>query len=177
MIEEALRRQMQPAVDRRKHVHLAWRMAACWLAGGLVGMTLAVVAWLWGWRSPWAVMALFIGTFLATVWVVYRSRRLQPDYRALARNIEEQHPELQALLLAAVEQKPEGPDGQWGYMQRQVIGEAIDHATGHEWQESVSTMQLFVANLGRFAAMVFLFVVLLQVVPPTSFVLGGGKGS
>jgi hypothetical protein len=177
MIEEALRRQMQPAVDRRKHVHLAWRMAACWLVAGLLGVVLTGIAWLWGWRSPWTVMALLTGTLLVTVWGIYRSRRLQPDYRVLARNIEEQHPELQALLLAAVEQKPEGPDGQWGYMQRRVIGEAITHATGHDWQESISATQLFLANLVRFAAMAFLIIALLQVVPSTSFVLGSGKGS
>lgn len=176
MIEEALRRQMQPAVDRRMHVHLAWRMAACWLIAGLIGIVLAMVGWLWGWRSPWATLGLFIGAFLATIWLVLRSRRLQPDYRALARTIEQQHPELQALLLAAVEQKPEGPEGQWGYMQRRVIGEAIEHAAGHEWQESISVTQLFVANFARFAAIVFLVVVLLQVVPSTSFMLGHGKG-
>jgi hypothetical protein len=177
MIEEALRRQMQPAVDRRRHVYSAWWMAACWLVAGFIGVILTGIGWLWGWRSPWAVMALFIGTLLATAWVIYRSRRLQPDYRVLARTIEEQHPELQALLLAAIEQKPEGPEGQWGYMQRRVIGEAIEHATGHDWQESISAMQLFVANLGRFAAMVFLFIALLQIVPSTSFVLGRGEGS
>ncbi len=176
MIEEALRRQMQPAVDRRMHVHLAWRMAVCWLIAGLIGIVLAMVGWLWGWRSPWATLGLFIGAFLATIWLVLRSRRLQPDYRALARTIEQQHPELQALLLAAVEQKPEGPEGQWGYMQRRVIGEAIEHAAGHEWQESISVTQLFVANFARFAAIVFLVIVLLQVVPSTSFMLGHGKG-
>jgi hypothetical protein len=143
---------------------------------GLVGIALAGAGWLWGWRSPWSTLGLFIVAFLATIWVVYRSRRMHPDYRALARTIEQQHPELQALLLAAVEQKPEGPNGQWGYMQRRVIGEAIEHAAGHEWQESVSAMQLFVANFARFAAMVFLVVVLLQVVPSTSFMLGHGKG-
>jgi len=176
MIEEALRRQMQPAVDRRIHVHLAWRMAACWLIAGLIGIILAMVGWLWGWRSPWATLGLFIGSLLATIWLIQRSRRMQPDYRALARTIEQQYPELQALLLAAIEQKPEGPEGQWGYMQRRVIGEAIEHAAGHEWQESISVTQLFVANFARFAAIVFLVIVLLQVVPSTSFMLGHGKG-
>ncbi len=176
MIEEALRRQMQPAVDRRKHVHLAWRMATCWLLAGLIGAVLTGIGWLWGWRSPWIVIALFVGVVLATVWAIYRSRRLQPDYRALARTIEQQHPDLQALLLAAVEQKPEGPDGRWGYLQRQVIADAIAHAMGHDWQESISTGQLFVANLGRVAAMAFLLVVLLQVAPPTSLVLRRDKG-
>ncbi|MEN6427099.1 MAG: DUF4175 family protein [Phycisphaerales bacterium] len=176
MIEEALRRQLQPVVDRRKHVYLAWRMAACWLIAGLVGVILTGIGWLWGWKSPWAVIALFVGTVLATVWSIFKSRRLQPDYRALAWTIEQQNPDLQALLLAAVEQKPEGPDGQWGYLQRRVIADAIAHAVGHDWQESISAGRLFLANLGRVAALVFLLFVLLQVVPPTSLVLRNDQG-
>ena len=30
------------------------------------------------------------------------------------------------MLLAAVEQEPRGPDGQWGYLQKQVIAEAVE---------------------------------------------------
>jgi len=176
MIEEALRRQLQPIVDRRKHVRLAWHMAAGWLIVGLAAAVLAGIAWLWGWRSPWAILALVIGAVLATIWAIYQTRRLQPDYRALARTIEQQHPELQALLLAAVEQRPRGPDGQWGYLQRRVIADAVAHATGHDWEQSISGGQLFLANLGRFGAMMFLTVALLQMLPPTSFVSRNGKG-
>ncbi|MBP7052862.1 MAG: hypothetical protein KBE65_17785 [Phycisphaerae bacterium] len=176
MIEEALRRQMQPVVDRRKHVSLAWRMTACWLVAGLAGVVLTGIAWLWGWRSPWAIVALLVGTVLATVWAIITSRRLQPDYRALARAVEQQNPDLEALLLAAVEQKPEGPDGQWGYLQRRVIADAIAHAIGHDWQESISAGRLFLANLARVAAMGFLLFVLLQAAPSTSLVLRSDKG-
>jgi len=176
MIEEALRRQLQPVVDRRKHVYLAWRMAVCWLVAGLIGVVVTGVGWLWGWRSPWAAVILFVGAAIATIWAIFRARRLQPDYRALARTVEQQHPDLQALLLAAVEQQPEGPDGQWGYLQRQVVADAIAHAVGHDWQQSISGGQLFLANLGRVAAMAFLFIILLQVVPPTSLVLRGDRG-
>jgi hypothetical protein len=176
MIEEALRRQLQPVVDRRKHVSLAWRMTACWLVAGLAGAVLTGIGWLWGWRSPWAIVALLVVAVLATVWAIITSRRLQPDYRALARTVEQQNPDLQALLLAAVEQKPEGPDGQWGYLQRQVIADAIAHAIGHDWQESISVGRLFLANLARVAAMALLLFVLLQAAPPTSLVLRSDKG-
>ena len=37
MIEEALRRQLEPVVDRRQRLSLAWRMSICWLACGLGG--------------------------------------------------------------------------------------------------------------------------------------------
>ena len=37
MIEEALRRQLQPVADRRRRLYLAWRLSICWLICGLVG--------------------------------------------------------------------------------------------------------------------------------------------
>jgi hypothetical protein len=167
MIEEALRRQLEPIADRRRRLHLAWRLAACWFVCGLVGLGMFVVAWLWGWRSSLALRALCVGTALATVWIIYRSRRLRPDYRALARSVEQQHPELKALLLAAVEQEPR-QDGQFGYLQRQVIIEAVRHAMGHDWLQSVSTAKLALAGLSWVAALIFLCVVLSQIVPFTS---------
>jgi hypothetical protein len=46
---------------------------------------------------------------------------MQPDYKAAARNVERQDPEVRALLLAAIEQEPEGSDDQFGYLQEWVI--------------------------------------------------------
>jgi hypothetical protein len=176
MIEKALRRQLEPIVNRRRHLHLAWRLSVYWLISGLVGVALIGAHWLWGWRSPLAMGALCTAAALATIWAIYRSRRLQPDYRAVARNIERQNPDLKALLLAAIEQEPEGPDGQLGYLQRQVLKEALVHATDHDWLRSISTKQLALANLGRIGALLFLFVILSQIVPSTALVAKGDKG-
>jgi len=125
-------------------------------------------AWLWGWGLSSVAAALGIATLVATGWITHRSRRLQPDYLAMARVIEQQHPDLQALLLAAIEQEPQGPDGQMGYLQQQVITEAIAHATGHDWLHSISAGRLLLARLGRVAAMLLLLVVLSQMLPLTS---------
>jgi len=92
---------------------------------------------------------------------------MHPDYRAVARNIERQHPDMQALLLAAIEQEPERPDGQLGYLQERVIGEALRHAASHDWLQSISTKKLVLANLGRIAALLFLIVALSQLLPST----------
>jgi hypothetical protein len=167
MIEEALRRQLEPIADRRRRLHVAWRLAICWFICGVIGLGLLLVTWLWGWRSSPAVGALCVSAAVATVWIIYRSRRLRPDYRALARSIEQQHPELKALLLAAIEQEPR-PDGQFGYLQRQVIIEAVKHAMGHDWLQSVSTARLTLAGLSWVAALVFLSIVLSQIMPSTS---------
>ena len=152
MIEEALRRQLRPVVNRRRHVDLARRLSVYWAAAGIAGVGLIGADWLFGWRSALAVAVLCIGAIAATVLAVYRSRRIQPDYRAIARAIEQRHPDLKALLLAAVEQEPTGPDGQLGYLQRRVIKEALAHAVDHRWQQSISTKQLALANVWRVAA-------------------------
>ncbi len=176
MIEEALHRQLQPIADRRRRLYLARRLSIGWLICGLIGAGLVAAAWLWGWGLSLAAAALCIAAVLATGWIVYRSRRLQPDYRALARTIEQQHPDLQALLLAAIEQEPQGPDGQMGYLQQRVITEAVAHAAGHDWVQSISTGKLMLASLGRTAALLFLLVVLSQMLPLTSLLPREYKG-
>ena len=170
MIERALRRQLEPIVKRRQRVDVAVRLALCWSLAGLVALGLIGIDWLWGWNSPWAAALLSLATIAATVAVFHKSRRLAPDYRVVARYIEQRHPELRALLLAAVEQKPQGPDGQLGYLQKQVLKEALVHATDHDWLRSISTQKLVLADFGRIAALLFLVVALSQILPPTSLV-------
>jgi len=165
MIEEALRKQLEPVVDRRRRLYLAWRLSIYWLVLGLIGLALMGADRLVGWRSPLALGGLCAAMMVAALWAIYRSRRLRPDYRAIARNIEQQHPDLKALLLAAVEQKPEGPDGRFGYLQQQVLLQAVSHASGHDWQQSISTQRLVLANVARLVALSFLLLVLLLAWP------------
>jgi len=176
MIEKALRKRLQPIVSRRRRLHLAWRLSAYWFLLGLIGIGLIGANWLWGWRSSVAIGALCISTVLATVLALYKFRRMHPDYRAVARNIERQHPDMQALLLAAIEQEPERPDGQLGYLQERVIGEALRHAASHDWLQSISTKKLVLANLGRIAALLFLIMALSQLLPTTPSLLTIDRG-
>lgn len=171
MIEYALRRQLQPVVRRRKHLYLARTLATYWALAAAAGLALVAVNWLWGWTSPWATGVVCITAVLATLVTISRSRRLQPDYHAVARDIEQRHPDLKALLLAAVEQKPQGPNGKLGYLQKQVLKEAIVHATSHDWTQSISTARLVLADLLWAAALVALLAIVSQALPTTSLVL------
>jgi len=179
MIEEALRKRLRPIVNRRRRLHLAWRISIYWLVSGLVGVGLIGANWLWGWssdpagRGPWPIAswALCVWTILATVFAVYKYRRAQPDYKAVAHNIERQHSDLKALLLAAIEQEPQEPDGRLGYLQEWVIGEALRHAAGHDWLRSISMKKFVLAYLGGIAALAFLIAVLSQMLPSTSSLL------
>jgi hypothetical protein len=177
MIEQSLRRQLQPTVDRRRHLLLAWHLTLVWFAAGLVGLGLAVVQASWGWRSGAAAWVLIAGAGLGTILAFRRSRRMETDYRQIARYIEAHHPDLQALLLAAVEQKPQGPDGRFGYLQMQVLKEALAHASTHDWMQGVSSRRLMGADLGAAVTGFFLAAMVLQVVPSTSFWRGTPRGA
>lgn len=176
MIEKALRKRLRPIVNRRRRLHLAWKLSAYWFVSGLIGVGLIGADWLWGWSSPIANWALCILTVLVTVVALYKYDRMKPDYRAVARNIERQHPDMQALLLAAIEQEPEGLGGQLGYLQERVIGEALRHAAKHDWLRSVSSKSLLLAHFGGIAALSIIIVALLQLLPsvPSLFTIDRG---
>ncbi len=169
MIEEALRKRLRPIVNRRRRLHLAYLLSAFWLVAALIGIGLISVNRYWGLKSPVANWALCISTVLATLYALYRSRRMRPDYKAVARHIERQNPDLQALLLAALEQEPKQPDGQFGYLQDRVIGEAVRHATKHDWLKSISTKKLLLAELGGALALTLIITTLLQLFPSVPF--------
>jgi len=169
MIEEALRKRLRPIVKRRRRLHLAYFLSVCWIAAALLGIGLISANWFWGWKSPVANWVLCISTSLATLYALYRSRRMRPDYKAVARHIELQNPDMQALLLAAIEQEPEQSDGHFGYLQDRVIGEAVRHATKHDWLRSISTKKLLSAELGGAIALTLIITTLLQLLPPVPF--------
>ena len=167
MIEKALRKKLRPIVNRRRHLYLAWRLSVCWFIAALVGTCLMGANWLWGWYSLALNWTLCILTILATVIILYKYSQMHPDYKNIARTIEQQHPDMRALLLAAIEQQPEGLGGQLGYLQERVIGDALRHAEKHDWLKSIPSKKLFMVYFGQIAAFSFIFMALLQLLPST----------
>jgi len=176
MIEKALRKQLRPIVNRRRRLYLVCRLSVCWFISGLIGIVLIGANWLWGWNSSIVNWVLCILTLLVTVTILYKYSHMHPDYRAVARNIEKQHPEMQALLLAAIEQQPQGLGGQFGYLQERVIGDALRHADKHDWLKSISTKKLFLSHFGSIAALSFIILALSQLLPsvPSFFTINRG---
>ena len=155
-------------------MHLVYFLSVCWSIAAILGIGLIIVNRYFGWKSSIANWALSISTVLATLYAFYRSRRMQPDYKAVARYIERQNPDLKALLLAAIEQQPIRPDGQFGYLQDRVIGEAVRHATKHDWLKSISTTKLLLAELGGALAFSLIVTTLLQLFPSVPFLQAPG---
>ena len=175
MIEKSLRKWLRPVVDRRRKLFLLRRLAICWSIAALAGAALIAVNRLWGFYWPIALWALFISTGLVSIITWYKSAHIEPDYQAIARTIETNHPDLKATLLTAIEQEPEEAFGQLGYLQERVIGEALTHAKSHNWTQSISQKTLTLARSGQIAALLFLIVILSQLLPSSSFIATNTK--
>ena len=174
MIEQALQKQLQPTVNRRRRLYLALWLSACWLVSILIGAGLIGAYWLWGWKSPVANWTLCVSTGLAMILILYKSRRLRVDYKAVARDIEHKHPDLKALLLTAIEQEPERPGVSLGYLQERVIGEAVRHAVKYDWLKSVSSTKLLLTEIAWFVTLALLIGTVSQLLPQRPFLLRTG---
>jgi hypothetical protein len=176
MIEHSLRRQLEPIVTRRRRLDLAWRLSLHWLITALIGLVLIGAAWLSGWRLPFALVLWGIAAVVATIIAFWRCERVGPDYQTIARDIERHHPDLRALLLAAIEQKPQSPGGRLGYLQTQVLREAVVHATNHDWLESIPPRTVALAHASWIAALLLLVAVFSQMLPSLSLLPQGRRG-
>ena len=73
---------LAPIVERRRRVRLLWRLAICWGIAALVALA----------GFPSALLLALLTAFAAfIVWKV--NARWEPDYREIARIVEERHPE------------------------------------------------------------------------------------
>jgi hypothetical protein len=164
MIDRLLESHLEPIARDHRRSLLLYRLARCWLAAALVGLALILLRRSAGWASSWTMPGLGLATLAATGWLWWSHRRTPIDYGSLARRIEQQHPELHALLLTAVEQQPLAPMGQLNYLQRRVIDEALECHRRQPWDEGVMH-RLFAAWWAQGFALIFLLIVLAALRP------------
>ncbi|HET6406982.1 MAG TPA: hypothetical protein VFG14_03805, partial [Chthoniobacteraceae bacterium] len=149
MITPLLKSALEPVVRRHRNQRVLI------MAIGIT-LILAVIVWLIPSRLPFAAVALlayFIGWRIA----VSIGKRWEPDYLQIARKIELRHPELHALLLTAVEQKPDPATGRLHFLQQRVLAEAAEIAVRDQWIDSVPSWRL---NLSRTAFAIALMALL-----------------
>src|SRR6266851_2866239 len=104
MIAPFLKSQLEPVAHRQRRWRLQSQLALCWAAAALVGVFLVVLQRLAGSSTPGLILLLGAATAIASALIWKRAQKWEPDFRQIARRIEQQHPNLHALLLTAVEQ-------------------------------------------------------------------------
>ena len=162
MNEHFLHERLRRVIRRQQWCGLMWKLAACWILAALVGSALIWLERATGWSSPVALplLAGLAATGVTAVAMLHYART--PDFRSVAKKIEAAHPELQSVLLTAVQQVIEPGAGQ-GYLQHRVLQEASAHSQEHDWRKVVPTTHLAVAGALHFAALAAFVTVLVNV--------------
>ncbi len=158
MIDRLLQIHLEPIARNHRRWQLLRSLALGWGAIAGIGLLFILFRLGTGWASPWIFPALFLGAVTWTIVAWRQTRHSVPDYRAIARKIEEEDPRLHAVLLTAVEQKPDSA-GELNYLQERVIREALALDRKHKWRAETSR-HLTLAQLGSVAALVALAAVL-----------------
>jgi hypothetical protein len=159
MTEPFLKSQLEPVARRHRRLLFRRGLALCWAGAAAVGLLFMLVHRLTGLASALTIPLLAVGAIIAVFIVWRRTRKWQPDYRLIARKIEQHQPELHALLLTAVEQQPDPVTGHWNFLQERVIREAAIESQKHNWIESVPKHRLVGMQLVQLATLgVFVFV-------------------
>jgi hypothetical protein len=178
MTDATLKAQLQPIADSYCRFQL-WRgLTLCWAwaaAACVVLLLLYAATRLW---FPVATPLLLGATLIAAAVVWTRSRRLAPAYRWIARQIEQQNPRLDTVLLAAVEQQPDAATGDFNYLQQRVILEALEQNQKQPWLQR-QLERAFFAQCTQFATLtlfVGLLATMLLVTPKGwTFVVSGNE--
>lgn len=149
MIAPLLNEHLEPVARRYRRLQL-WRgLAICWALAGLIAIALGAFGLDYRIAVP---LVGFLG-FAAALWMGLGCLTAKSDAHWLALQIEQQHPELKTVLLAALEQKPDA-DGQFSFLQQRVIAEAVVHGRNLGWTDAFPARKLalaHVAHLGAFA--------------------------
>src|SRR5262245_36216561 len=141
-----------------------WQLlAASWFVAALAGVVLWAAKVVLSRPFHPAVPLLAVAAFVLAgvgIWFATASAR---DIRWVARQIESAFPELRTCLLAAVEQRPDLPGGRYGYLQSNVIHEALLHAQRHEWRNVVPMRRVAVAAAANVVGLLIFVAVLLGI--------------
>lgn len=166
-----LLRKLRRVVRRYQWLGLWRKLAACWAGAALVGAGVVGLQRLLGGSSPLVLPALAgLAGAIATA-IVIRHFQTEPDYRRVARKIEHLHPELNGVLLTAV-QNGLLTGAEPGYLQHRVLQEATRRSQESDWRQVVPRGRLLgmqAMHLGALLGFVFTLAALrVPVVPKGS---------
>src|SRR5260221_1811648 len=155
MNDQQLKQELESVGRRDRQLAVRCALAVVWISLALV--VCAVIAR--GRGAGSGVMLLLLP--LVAVLIVALPRaiarvRASRDPLWLGRRIENRFPNLNARLLTALEQRPKSPDGELGFLQQSVIGEALEHARGNSWTEIVPAGRFRAATIGQWVSLLIL---------------------
>ncbi len=136
MNDEFLKNRLRKVARRYQWIAFWRKLAVTWALAALVGVVLVWVQRATGYAMPLALPVLAaVAAGVATALSLMHFVR-EPDYRWVAQKIEKRFPELNGVLLTAVQQQSEGAQEQ-NYFQYRLIREATAHSQKEDWRTVV----------------------------------------
>jgi hypothetical protein len=151
-----LHARLKEVAERQRCLRLRIGLASAWGSAAFLGLLIALLG-----GSSWFAQGAVVFTAGLLAAVFFRKAAQPPDWRALALEIEAKHPDLEGLLLTAVQQDA-GDMAQSSYLQRRLLRDTLYHAAIQDWQETVPRSRLGAAQTAHFVALLFLGLVLWQ---------------
>src|SRR3954471_6697969 len=142
MIQPLLQSHLEPVARRLRRVRLLRAFTGFWVGATLAGTALVVIGRLVDLPPLFLIAGVFTGAGVAAFIVHQRLTKWNPDYRQIARDIEANHPDLHALLLTAVEQRPDAQTGELNFLQQRVIDQALEETRRRNFIDTVPTEEL-----------------------------------
>ena len=148
-MERTLYNQLLPVVRRFRFRRIMMSLALVWSLGTAIMGCLYLLN-LTGQIDPrpyW--LPILITTAVVSLLTLVVAARTSKTIEQVASDLERQFPELDAILLTAIEQKPiDGP--RYGFLQRDVLRRAVAHSFQNHWPATVPGWQMFATPLVAF---------------------------
>ncbi|MEZ6067758.1 MAG: DUF4175 family protein [Planctomycetaceae bacterium] len=122
---------------RRERVYLG--LGYGWILGGLLAFAMFALA-----LPTWLAVAVGLLTALACGALAGPSR--VTESRTAAQMVEQRHPELDARLLAAIDQQPQPRGSSYSYLQMRLFSDVLAHARQHDWSLAMPAGRLAAAQ-------------------------------
>ena len=154
----ALHQELAKVSLRYRRLLLRTGVAACFLALAVAGLLLLMWARGSGYAVPGIALVLLLVVPAIAIPLLVSALRTVRSPLWVARRIERRYPDLDARLLAALEQQQD-PSRPLGYLEQTVIGESLEHARHRNWEALVTSSSLRVARFAQWAMVVAFAVV------------------
>jgi hypothetical protein len=143
MNDDFLKTRLQRVANRFRWVALWRALAVCWALAALVVLGVAWAMGASGGVSPHALPLLAAAAVAAAAGVMIYHLTRSPDLRWVAGKIEKKHPELNGVLLTALQHQA-APGQEQGYLQYRVLQEATARSQQSDWRGVVPGARLAV---------------------------------
>ena len=164
MTELLLRSELAPLAEQQRRLRLRQRLALCWGGATVLGLGLIGLRYAGAISTTGLAIGLAVAAVACAFFIRSRVASQQPDFRQIARDIEQRHPDLHTLLLTAVEQGRDPQSGRLNYLQERVITGALTEIKQREQLSAVAPRHLFLAQAVQLDALAAFVVVLFNAI-------------